>query len=58
MYFVEGLDYEEVSRRLDIGKLRCKYMRKVLALRARRSRPLMAALGQLREAEGRHAPKA
>lgn len=55
MYFVEGLDYEAIGRRLQIGKLRCKYMRKVLALRARKSKPLMAALGQLREVEGRPA---
>jgi RNA polymerase sigma-70 factor (ECF subfamily) len=54
-YFVEGLDYEELGKRLSIGKLRCKYMRKVLALRARRSKPLMAALGHFTEAERRHA---
>lgn len=45
-YFVEGLDYEQVGRRLAIGKLRCKYMRKVIALRARRSQALMSALGR------------
>lgn len=45
-YFVEGLDYEQVGRRLAIGKLRCKYMRKVIALRARRSHALMSALGR------------
>ena len=55
LYFVEGLDYEEIAKRLAIGKLRCKYMRKVLALRARRSKPLMAALGQFAAAAGRHA---
>ena len=54
-YFVEGLDYEEIGMRLRIGKLRCKYMRKVLALRARRCKPLMAALGRLVEAEQRDA---
>lgn len=55
LYFVEGLDYEAIAKRLAIGKLRCKYMRKVLALRARRSKPLMAALGRFAAAEGRHA---
>lgn len=55
LHFVEGLDYEEIGKRLGIGKLRCKYMRKVLALRARRSKPLMAALGHLADAEKRHA---
>lgn len=52
-YFVEGLDYEEIGKRLAIGKLRCKYMRKVLALRARRAKPLMAALGQFVEGKKR-----
>jgi RNA polymerase sigma-70 factor (ECF subfamily) len=52
-YFVEGLDYGEVGKRLSIGMLRCKYMRKVLALRARRSSPLMAALGRFVEAKRR-----
>lgn len=49
-YFVEGQDYDEVSKRLAISKLRCKYMRKVLALRARRSTSLLAALGRLHRA--------
>src|SRR5262249_34983487 len=56
LYFVEGLGYEEVGKRLSIGKLRCKYMRKVLAMRARRSKPLMAALGRFVEAKRRDAP--
>lgn len=55
LYFVEGFNYEEVGKRLSIGKLRCKYMRKVLALRAHRSPPLMAALGHFVEAERRDA---
>ncbi|HEX8950955.1 MAG TPA: sigma-70 family RNA polymerase sigma factor [Polyangia bacterium] len=48
LHFVEGLDYAEVGARLKIGKLRCKYMRKVLSERARRSGALMAALGRAR----------
>lgn len=48
LHFVEGLDYAEIGARLKIGKLRCKYMRKVLSERARRNAPLMAALGRAR----------
>lgn len=46
LHFVQALDYEEVARRLSISRLRCKYMKKVLAARARRHAPLMAALGR------------
>lgn len=46
LHFVEGLDYEEVAQRLSISRLRCKYMKKVLAVRARRNPALMAALGR------------
>ncbi|MEW5851030.1 MAG: sigma-70 family RNA polymerase sigma factor [Myxococcota bacterium] len=47
MHFLQGLDYAEVGQRLGIGKLRCKYLKRVLAMRARRNRPLMEALGRL-----------
>lgn len=46
LHFVQGLDYADVTARLGISRLRCKYMRKVLAARARRSRALLAALGR------------
>ncbi|MBI5482286.1 MAG: sigma-70 family RNA polymerase sigma factor [Deltaproteobacteria bacterium] len=46
LHFVEGLDYGAVGERLGIGSIRCKYMRKVLAARARRNRALLAALGR------------
>jgi RNA polymerase sigma factor (sigma-70 family) len=46
LHFVEGVDYEGTAARLGISKLRCKYMRKVLAARAARNRELMAALGR------------
>lgn len=49
LYFVEGLDYAEISQRLGITKLRCRYMKKVLLGRARRSGALKAALGVGRE---------
>ena len=48
LHFVEGLDYAEIGVRMKIGKLRCKYMRKVLSARARRNTALMAALGRTR----------
>lgn len=35
LHFVQGLPYDDVVARLRIGKLRCKYMKKVLAARAR-----------------------
>ncbi len=44
--FVQGQPYEEIAAQLHIGKLRCKYMKKVLSARARRHRPLMDALGR------------
>jgi RNA polymerase sigma factor (sigma-70 family) len=44
--FVQGLPYEDIAAQLHIGKLRCKYMKKVLISRARRHRPLMEALGR------------
>ena len=48
LHFVQGQDYEAVGARLGIGKLRCKYMKKVLALQARHDARLRAALGRLR----------
>jgi len=52
--FVQGQSYEEIGVALGIGKLRCKYMKKVLATQARRDPALMAALA--RTAGGRRAP--
>ena len=46
LHFVRGFDYADVTERLGIGRLRCRYMRKVLAARARRNRALLAALGR------------
>jgi RNA polymerase sigma factor (sigma-70 family) len=46
LHFVEGLDYGDITERLGIGRLRCKYLRKVLAARARRNRALLAAIGR------------
>ena len=56
LHFVQGLDYTAVGGRLGIGKIRCKYMRKVLAARARRSRALLAALGRHAATGGGDAP--
>jgi RNA polymerase sigma-70 factor (ECF subfamily) len=44
LYFVEGLDYGEIGKRLQIGRIRCKYMKKVLAARARRNDALLRVL--------------
>lgn len=54
LHFVEGLPYGEVAPRLGISKLRCKYMKKVLAAKARRDPGLREALGRTRSerAEG------
>lgn len=46
LHFVQGLDYKEVAERLSISKIRCKYMRRVLARRARRNPGIMAAVGR------------
>lgn len=46
LHFVEGLPYDDVAARLNISKLRCKYMKKVLAARARKNAPLLAALSR------------
>jgi RNA polymerase sigma factor (sigma-70 family) len=48
LHFVEGLAYAEIAEALSISRLRCRYMRKVLAGRAMRSPELMAALGRVR----------
>lgn len=46
LHFVQGLPYEDVAARLKISKLRCKYMKKVLAARARKNTALLAALSR------------
>jgi RNA polymerase sigma factor (sigma-70 family) len=44
LHFVQGLSFEEVGARLGIGKLRCKYLKKVIASRAREDPALLAVL--------------
>lgn len=56
LHFVEGLDYCEVAARLSISKLRCRYMRKVLIGRARKSSQLLMALGRCAPKGGGDAP--
>lgn len=48
LHFVRGTPYPEVALELGISRLRCKYMRKVLADRAMQDPELMAALGRPR----------
>ena len=55
LHFVQGWDYERVATRLRISRLRCKYMKKVLAEKASRDLALRAALGRRRTAELDHA---
>ena len=45
LHFVHGAPYPVVAHRLGISRIRCKYMRKVLARRAMKDPDLMAALG-------------
>ncbi|MHB1844861.1 MAG: RNA polymerase sigma factor [Deltaproteobacteria bacterium] len=56
LHFVEGLPYEEIAERLAISRLRCKYLKKVLAARARKNVTLLAALGRYLRAGGDLAP--
>lgn len=44
LHFVEGRDYADVSREMRISVTRCKYMKRVLASRARRHRGLRDVL--------------
>ncbi len=46
--FVDGHSYQEIGAQLGYGALRCKYMKKVLAQKARKNRGLMEALGRYR----------
>lgn len=55
LHFVEGLPYEDIASRLGISRLRCKYMKKVLAARARRDARLLEALGRCVDSGGRDA---
>ena len=50
LHFVQGLPYPEVAQRLSVSRIRCKYMKKVLAARAARDVGLLAALGRGRGA--------
>jgi RNA polymerase sigma factor (sigma-70 family) len=45
-WFVKGLAYPEVAAALGISRIRCKYMRKVIAGKARRDPTIMAAIGR------------
>lgn len=45
--FVQGASYDEIGSQLGVGKLRCRYMKKVLAGRARAHPELMASLARL-----------
>lgn len=45
LHFVRGVPYPLVASELGISRIRCKYMRKVLARRAVEDPDLMAALG-------------
>ena len=45
LHFVHGTPYRLVADQLGISRIRCKYMRKVLARRAMKDPDLMAALG-------------
>ena len=51
LYFIRQLDYGEVAEHLNITKLRCKYMKKVLISQARKYQPLLDALGRGSEQE-------
>ncbi len=46
LHFVQGLPYPDVAARLGISRLRCKYMKKVLAARARNDDALLATLSR------------
>lgn len=52
LHFVHGAPYPLVAHQLGISRIRCKYMRKVLARRAMKDRDLMAALGSTQGARG------
>ncbi|MBI5494645.1 MAG: sigma-70 family RNA polymerase sigma factor [Deltaproteobacteria bacterium] len=56
LYFVQGLEYADIMPRLNIGPLRCRYMRRVLVARARRNRGLLEALDRHLEQRD-HAPR-
>ncbi|HOX45622.1 MAG TPA: sigma-70 family RNA polymerase sigma factor [Myxococcota bacterium] len=43
--FIQGKDCAEAARQLALGRIRCKYMKRVLAARARRSPRLRRVLG-------------
>jgi RNA polymerase sigma factor (sigma-70 family) len=55
LHFVQGWDYERVAAKLHISRLRCKYMKKVLAQQASRDRGLREALGRYRQGSADHA---
>lgn len=46
LHFIEGLGFAEVGQRLNLSPSRCKYMKREIVKRARRSPGLLAALGR------------
>ncbi len=46
LHFVEGLGLAEIGQRLGLRASRCKYMKREIVKRARRSPGLLAALGR------------
>jgi len=56
LHFVQGLPYQDVAERTGMSRLKCRYHKKVIALRARNNKALMAALGRHRAQEEQHAP--
>lgn len=45
-WFVKGLGFPEAAAALGISRIRCKYMRKVIAAKARRDPTILAAIGR------------
>lgn len=56
LHFMQELAYGDVAKHMGITKIRCKYMKKVLLMRARRDRRLSEALGRYKRSGDEHAP--
>ncbi len=48
LHFVEARTYKDIAKELGCNTLRCKYMKKVIASRAKKNRTLLEALGRWR----------
>ena len=46
LHFQQGLTYAQVDEQMRIGERRCKYLKKVLAAKASRHKPLLEVLGR------------